>query len=111
MRCRLCGERAGLRLWCRQCRDLWAVWQANRGAGFPRLLRAFAELDVAREQVERFLDAEPKRGGGTIRDHIAAEMANQLLDALGQKTSQDAASAKRLRDVGNWKNYDQRPEE
>jgi hypothetical protein len=111
MRCRLCGERAGLRFRCADCRTLWATWQANRGRGMRRLLDAFVTTEVSREHIERFLDAEPARGQGTIRDYIAAEMANQLLAALGQGASQDPRKTKKLREIGAWRNFDQRPEE
>jgi len=76
-----------------------------------RLLRAFTDTGVDRGKIERFLDAEPKRGAGTVRDHVAAEMANQLLGALGQAATQDPEKTRRLREIGNWRNYDQRPEE
>ena len=76
-----------------------------------RMLAAFDAAEVEREQVERFLDGEPRRGQGSIRDHIAAEMANQLLDALGQGASQDPKKAKKLREIGAWRGYDRRPEE
>lgn len=111
MRCRLCGKRAGLRWRCADCRTLWRVWQANRGAGMRRLLDAFLATDVAREDIERFLDAEPVRGKGSIRDHVAAEMANQLLEALGRGSTQNPLKTKKLREIGAWRNYDQRPEE
>lgn len=111
MRCRLCGERAGFRLRCVDCRVLWAAWQENRGQGMRRLLDAFVATGVEPPRIERFLAAEPARGHGTIRDHIAAEMANQLLDALGQGASQDPRKTKKLREIGTWRNYDQRPEE
>jgi len=76
-----------------------------------RLLRAFDETEVSRSKIERFLDAEPKRGAGTVRDHVAAEMANQLLGALGRDATQNPAKTRRLREIGNWRNYDRRPEE
>lgn len=76
-----------------------------------RLLNAFLETGVAREQIDRFLDSEPRRGGGSIRDHIASEMANQLLGALGQGPSQNPEKTKKLRELGNWRILDQRPEE
>ncbi len=76
-----------------------------------RLLHAFGATGVSPEQIERFLDAEPRRGQGTIRDHIASEMANQLLGALGRNASQSPEKTKKLREIGAWRNYDQRPEE
>lgn len=111
MRCRLCGERAGLRLRCSDCRSLWAVWKANSDQGMRRLLDAFGATEVSSEQIQRFLDSEPRGGQGTVRDHIASEMANQLLGALGQSASQNPGKTKKLRRIGAWRNYDQRPEE
>lgn len=111
MRCRLCADRAGwLRRRCSDCRRLWALWQTHRPAALGELLDLFVAAGVGREKIERFLDAEPRRGGGTIRDHITAEMTNQLLAALGQRPDQDASSVKRLRERGAWKAYDRRPD-
>lgn len=111
MRCRLCGNRAGLRFRCADCRRLWELWDANRDQGMRRLLAIFAASQVDREQIDRFLDSEPKRGQGTIRDHIAAEMTNQLLGALGRGATQNAVKTKKLRELGAWRSYDRRPEE
>lgn len=76
-----------------------------------RLLQRLAETDVPAAKIERFLDAEMTRGGGSIRDQVAADMANQLLAALGREPSQTAAATKRLRDRGGWRNLDRRPED
>jgi hypothetical protein len=76
-----------------------------------RLLEAFRETGVSADKIERFLAAEPRRGGGTIRDLIAAEMSNQLLAALGQRPTQSGADAKRLRERGAWRDLDRRPTE
>ena len=73
------------------------------------LLDALHATGASPEQIERFLNAEPRGGGGTIRDLMAAEMSNQLLGALGQPPTQSGASAKRLRERGAWRSYDQRP--
>ena len=75
-----------------------------------RLLDAFAETGVRSGKIERFLESEPSRGAGKVRDQIAADMANQLLDALGQQGGQTGAEVKRLRERGAWKGLDQRPE-
>lgn len=75
-----------------------------------RLLAAFLASGVDRSKIERFLAAEPERGRGTVRDLIAADMSNQLLDALGQSAGQSGADAKRLRERGTWRTYDRRPE-
>ena len=90
---------------------LWVIWQDSRGLGMPRLLRAFEDAGVDSAAVQRFLDSEPHPGDGTIRDHVAADMANQLLDALGQPASQSSRTTKELRARGAWRKYDERPEE
>lgn len=74
-----------------------------------QLLGALRDTGANAQQIERFLDAEPHRGSGTIRDLMAAEMSNQLLDALGQRPTQSGAGAKRLRERGTWRGYDRRP--
>jgi hypothetical protein len=73
------------------------------------LLDALGATGASADKIERFLNAEPRRGEGTIRDHMAAEMSNQLLAALGQRPTQSGAAAKRLRERGTWRSYDQRP--
>jgi hypothetical protein len=75
-----------------------------------RLLAALRATGASDEKIERFLDAEPRAGEGTIRDLVAAEMSNQLLAALGQRPTQSGADAKRLRERGAWRGYDQRPD-
>jgi hypothetical protein len=75
------------------------------------LLVAFEATGIDRAAVERFLDSEPSKGDGSIRDQIAADMSNQLLDALGQRPEQSGAEVKRLRERGQWRSYDQRPPE
>lgn len=74
-----------------------------------RLLEALRATGANPVKIERFLNAEPRRGQGTIRDLMAAEMSNQLLAALGQPATQRASDAKRLRERGTWRTYDQRP--
>jgi len=76
-----------------------------------RLLEALRATGTSAEKIERFLNAEPRRGNGTIRDLMAAQMSNQLLAALGQRPTQSGAEAKRLREHGAWRGYDQRPTE
>lgn len=73
------------------------------------LLDAFAATGASAEKVERFLNAEPHPGRGTMRDQMAAEMTNQLLAALGQRPTQSGADAKRLRERGAWRTYGERP--
>ncbi|HXQ23824.1 MAG TPA: hypothetical protein VN812_19245 [Candidatus Acidoferrales bacterium] len=72
------------------------------------ILDLFIAAGVSQVKVERFLDADPK-GAGTIRDQIAADMANQLLEALGQRGRQSAAEVKRIRARGGWTGLDRRP--
>ena len=112
MRCRLCGDSAGWwRRRCGECSRLWEAWVSHGHDGMRRLLSALHETGASPEKVERFLNAEPRPGGGTIRDLMAAEMSNQLLDALGQRPSQSGADVKRLRQRGFWRSYDQPPED
>ena len=85
------------------------AWEQQRGEGMRRLLDALSATGASPEKIERFLDAEPCQGGGTIRDLMAAEMSNQLLAALGQRPTQSGADAKRLRERGAWRGYDQPP--
>jgi hypothetical protein len=75
------------------------------------LLTAFESTGIDRADVERFLDAEPSKDGGSVRDQIAADMSNQLLEALGQRPEQSGAEVKRLRERGQWRSYDERPPE
>ena len=107
MRCRLCGERAGwLRRRCARCKTLWELWQRNREASWRELFDAFLATDIAPEQIEKFLAAEPKKGAGSIRDLIAADLTNHLLAALGKSPTQSAREVKRLREKGLWRAYD-----
>ncbi len=75
------------------------------------LLRAFAATGIEKDKIERFLLAKPRGGEGTVQDQIAAAMANQILGALGQSSSQSAGSVGRLRQRGAWRQYDRRPDE
>jgi hypothetical protein len=74
-----------------------------------RLLEALLATGASPIAIERFLDAEPRSGQGTIRDLVAAEMSNQLLAALGQPATQRGSDAKRLRERGAWRTYHRRP--
>jgi hypothetical protein len=73
-----------------------------------RILEELQATGVQQAKIERFLHSEPRKGQGTIRDQIAAQMTNQLLDALGQPGEQTGSDAKRLRERGAWRTYDQR---
>ncbi len=75
-----------------------------------RLLDAFSATGVANEKIGRFLVADLGGNDGNITDQIAADMANQLSDALGLRGIQSGADVKRLRQRGAWRHYDQRPE-
>jgi len=75
------------------------------------LLRDLDASGVATDKIDRFLDSELEAGGATVRDQIAADMANQLLAALGREPSQTAAGTKVLRERGDWRSLDRRPEE
>jgi hypothetical protein len=74
------------------------------------ILDAFAATGVAPDKLQRFLEAEPEKGKGTIRDRIAADMTNQLLGALGQRGHQTGGEVKVLRERGGWKGLDRPPE-
>ena len=112
MRCRLCREPAGFcRRQCSECRRLWDAWTDHAHDGMRRLLDALHATGASPARIERFLNAEPRPGAGSIRDQMAAEMSNQLLAALGQRPTQSGAEAKRLRERGAWRSYDQRPNE
>jgi hypothetical protein len=76
-----------------------------------RLLVAFEATGIERAAVERFLEAEPSKDGGSIRDQIAADMSNQLLQAFGQRPEQSRGEVKKLRERGQWRSYDQPPPE
>lgn len=76
-----------------------------------RLLQALDHTGVEPDKIQRFLDAEPTAGGGSVRDLIAADMTNQLLDALGQPPSQEGATVQRLRQRGDWRRLDRPPSE
>lgn len=76
-----------------------------------RMLQALDETGLEPDTIQRFLEAEPTPGGGTVRDLIAADMANQLLDALGQPPSQKGAAVQRLRQRGDWRHLDRPPSE
>lgn len=80
-----------------------------RQGGMRHLLDALHATGARPDTIERFLNAEPRRGGGTIRDLMAAEMSNQLLAALGQAPTQSGRAAKKLRERGTWRSYDRRP--
>lgn len=78
--------------------------------GMRGILEAFLATGVPPEKLQRFLEGEPERGKGKIRDLIAADMTNQLLGALGQKGDQTGERVRALRERGGWKALDRPPE-
>jgi hypothetical protein len=86
------------------------VFDENRGADFGTMMDLFATTGVEPAKIQQFLEADPD-GSGTIRDHIAASMMNDLMSALGSDVRQTAADVKRIRQRGNWVNLDRRPTE
>ncbi len=74
------------------------------------MMQLLVDTGIATEKIERFLEADPN-GSGSIRDQIAADMTNDLMQALGNDTRQTAADVKRLRERGNWSSLDRRPTE
>lgn len=111
MRCRYCEERAGWwRRCCTDCRRLSALVTTHPGADMGTLMDLFIASGAGREKVEKFLNADAY-GDGTVRDQIAADMANQLLEALGQRRRQTVGDVRRLRERGAWLGLDRRPRE
>ncbi len=74
------------------------------------MMDLFIATGAPRSKLERFLDRDPT-GNGTVRDQIAADMANQLLGALGRRDRQTAKDVNRIRNRGNWVGMNQRPRE
>jgi len=74
-----------------------------------KILDALAQTGIRADKIQRFLQAEPRPGQGTVRDMIAADMTNQLLAALGQAPGQHGSDVRQLRERGNWKDLDRRP--
>lgn len=60
------------------------------------------------EKVERFLLADLD-GAGAVRDQIAADMTNELLQAFGQSGRQTPREVERIRRRGAWMTLDRRP--
>jgi len=74
------------------------------------MMELFIATGAPRGKVEQFLNSDPD-GGGAIRDRIAADMTNQILDALGQRRRQTPEQVKRIRERGGWTHLDRRPRE
>jgi hypothetical protein len=86
------------------------VFAANRGADMGTMMELFIATGVARSKVERFMEVDIG-GAGAVLDQIAADMANQLLAALGQRGRQTPEAVRRLRDRGAWVTLDRPPRE
>jgi hypothetical protein len=111
MRCRYCRERAGWwRRCCAECRGLEKLFATFRGADMGTLMDRFISSGAPRAKIEKFLEADPD-GSGTVRDQIAADMANDLLGALGHSAKQTAGDVKRIRARGAWMHLGRRPSE
>lgn len=111
MRCNLCTEPAGwLRRSCKDCARLVEVFNTNRGADMASMMDLLIGTGVGREKIERFLDSDFE-GGASVRDHIAADMTNQLLAAFGQSARKTPAEVQRIRKRGSWVHLDRPPEE
>jgi hypothetical protein len=101
MRCRYCAEYAGLlRRRCAECSCLLDLYDRHRGdIALSELLDRFIATGVARAKIEAVLDRDPD-GTGSLRDRVTADMANQLLAAMGVASTQTATDVRRLRERG-----------
>ena len=70
----------------------------------------FLETGAPRRKVERFLESDVG-GAGAVRDQIAADMTNQLLEAFGQRHRQTPEEVRRIRARGGWQALDRPPHE
>jgi hypothetical protein len=86
------------------------LFTTHPGADMGTLMDLFIASGASRDKVEKFLNADP-HGHGTVRDQIAKDMTNQLLEALGQRGRQTVAQVKRVRERGGWMGLDRRPRE
>lgn len=101
MRCRYCAEYVGLfRRRCAECGALLDLYERHRGdIALSELLDRFIATGVTRGKIEAVLDRDPD-GSGSIRDRVTADMANQLLAAMGVAPNQTATDVRRLRERG-----------
>ena len=74
------------------------------------IMEVFVRTGVGREKIEAFLNADP-HGRGSVRDQIAADMTNELMQALGRRQRQSVDDVKRIRERGNWVGLHHRPRE
>lgn len=70
----------------------------------------FIGTGAPRRKVERFLDADLD-GTGAVRDQIASDMTNQLLEMLGHRGRRTPSEVQRLRERGGWMKFGRRPPE
>ncbi len=111
VRCRYCRDRAGFRRVCADCRRFLALYTRHQGRlSLLQLLDLYIDTGVSREKIEAFLNADPT-GQGSVKDRITANMSTELLGAMGVNAPQTAHDVKRLRNQGNWRSMDARPEE
>lgn len=74
------------------------------------MMELFIASDAPKQKVEKFLLADLD-GAGSVRDQIAADMANDLLRAFGQTSRQTPREVERIRQRGGWMKLDRRPPE
>jgi len=74
------------------------------------MMELFLETGAPRVKVERFLESDVD-GSGAVRDMIAADMTNQLLEAFGQRQRQTPKEVRRIRARGAWEALDRPPRE
>ena len=74
------------------------------------MMGLFLATGAPRRKVERFLESDVG-GAGAVRDVIAEDMTNQLLEAFGQRRRQTPAEVRRIRERGAWETLDRPPQE
>jgi hypothetical protein len=76
------------------------VFEQHRGdIALSELLDRFIATGIARAKIEAVLDRDPD-GSGSLRDRVTADMANQLLAAMGVASNQTATDVRQLRERG-----------
>ena len=76
------------------------MYEQHRGdIALSELLDRLIATGVARAKIEAVLDRDPD-GTGSVRDRVTADMANQLLAAMGVPARQTAMDVRRLRERG-----------
>ncbi len=98
MRCLYCQARAGLwRRTCPTCARVIAIVERARGQiGLAELVDIFKMEGLAREQVDRVLDAEVDLCP-TLRDRLTSDMTNTLMRGLGMPGRQSPEDVQRVR--------------